>query len=102
MGLNALASQKATATEETAKVWDMILNYYATYPDAVLRYNKIDMALHVYSDASYLSKTEARSRAGGHFFVSEKLDCYTKSPSKLPKNNGAVHTECTKTRTVMA
>eukprot|EP00804_Cyclotella_cryptica_P018482 CCRYP_004306-RA/>CCRYP_004306-RA protein AED:0.44 eAED:0.45 QI:0/-1/0/1/-1/1/1/0/116 len=36
------------------------------------------------SDASYLSKTNARSRAGGHFFLSEN-DHY-------PNNNGAVLT----------
>jgi hypothetical protein len=28
------------------------------------------MKLAVYSDASYLSKTQARSQAGGHFFLS--------------------------------
>eukprot|EP00957_Ditylum_brightwellii_P058041 4401509-Ditylum_brightwellii.AAC.1 len=66
MGLNALASQQATATEETAKVVVMVLNYYATYPDAVLRYYKSDMVLHVHSDTSYLSEPEARSRPGGH------------------------------------
>eukprot|EP00957_Ditylum_brightwellii_P066482 5047555-Ditylum_brightwellii.AAC.1 len=80
----------------------MILNYCATYPDAVLRYYKSDMVLYVYSDASYLSEPEARSRAGGHFSVSEKLESYTKLPNQLPKNNGAVHIECTKIRTVMA
>eukprot|EP00957_Ditylum_brightwellii_P066938 5080600-Ditylum_brightwellii.AAC.2 len=101
MGLNVLASQQATVIEETAKAVVMILSYCATYPDAVLRYHKCDMVLHVHSDVSYLSKTEARSRPGGKFFVSEKLNSYTKPPSQLPKNNGAVHTECTKIRTVM-
>eukprot|EP00957_Ditylum_brightwellii_P116804 8908745-Ditylum_brightwellii.AAC.1 len=102
MGLNALTSQQATATEKTAKAVVMILNYYTAYSDAVLRYHKSDMVLHVHSGASYLSKVEARSRAGGHFFVSENLESYTKLPSQLPKNNEAVHTECTKIRTVMA
>eukprot|EP00957_Ditylum_brightwellii_P122669 9355138-Ditylum_brightwellii.AAC.1 len=63
MGLNALTSQQATATEETAKAVVMILNYCATYPDDVPRYDKSDMVLHVHSDASYLSEPEARSRA---------------------------------------
>eukprot|EP00957_Ditylum_brightwellii_P104132 7932537-Ditylum_brightwellii.AAC.1 len=71
MDLNTLASQQATAADETAKAVIMILNYCATYPDAVLRYHKSDMILHVHSDASYLGEPEARSRAGGHFFVSE-------------------------------
>eukprot|EP00957_Ditylum_brightwellii_P029938 2266044-Ditylum_brightwellii.AAC.1 len=63
MELNALASQQATATEETAKAVVMILNYCATYPDTVLRYHKSDIVLHAHSDASYLSEPEARSRA---------------------------------------
>eukprot|EP00957_Ditylum_brightwellii_P100386 7651988-Ditylum_brightwellii.AAC.1 len=64
MGLNVLASQQATAPEETAEAVVMILNYCTTYPDAVLRYHKSDMVLYVHSDASYLSEPEARSRAG--------------------------------------
>ncbi len=41
-----------------------------------------DMVLVVHSDASYLSEPKARSRAGGHFFLS--LD------TEDPINNGAV------------
>ena len=40
------------------------------------------MVLVVHSDASYLSEPKARSRAGGHFFMS--------SDTKDPANNGAV------------
>jgi hypothetical protein len=40
------------------------------------------MLLVVHSDASYLSKPKARSRAGGHFFLSSDCDD--------PANNGAV------------
>ena len=40
------------------------------------------MVLAAHSDASYLSKPQARSRAGGHFFLS--------SDSAVPHNNGAV------------
>ena len=42
------------------------------------------MVLALHSDASYLSKTNARSRAGGHFFCSEDKED--------PQNNGAVLT----------
>ena len=37
-----------------------------------------------HSDASYLSKTKARTRVGGHFFMSDN--------SANPPNNGAVIT----------
>ena len=40
------------------------------------------MKLAVNSDASYLSEPQARSRAGGHFFLSNE--------ATLPKNNRAV------------
>ena len=42
------------------------------------------MKLAAHSDASYLSKSNVRSRAGGHVFLS--------SESKVPTNNGAVLT----------
>eukprot|EP00957_Ditylum_brightwellii_P212330 15367189-Ditylum_brightwellii.AAC.1 len=102
MSLNALASQQSTATEETAKVVVMILNYCATYPDVVLRYHKRDMILHVHCGAFYLREKESQSRARGHFFVSEKLQNYKDLPSTLTKNNRAVHIECTQIRTLMA
>ena len=40
------------------------------------------MILAVHSDASYLSEPKAKSRAGGHFFLSNNTD--------IPPNNGAV------------
>ncbi len=40
------------------------------------------MILAVHSDASYLSKANARSQAGGHFF------CFTNVDN--PPNNGAI------------
>ena len=41
-----------------------LLDYIATQEKAALTYNASDMKLAVYSDASYLSKPKARSRAG--------------------------------------
>ena len=40
------------------------------------------MKLAAHSDASYLSEPKARSRAGGHFFLS--------SSAEIPPNNGAI------------
>ena len=47
-----------------------------------MAYNAIDMNLAAHSDASYLSEPKARSRAGGHFFLS--------SDATVLHNNGAV------------
>ena len=54
----------------------------ATNPNAILTYKKSDMILAVHSDASYLSKLEARSRVGGHFYCTNDMED--------PPNNGAV------------
>ena len=42
------------------------------------------MVLAAHSDASYLSESKARSRAGGHFFMS--------NDDAIPANNGAILT----------
>jgi len=59
-----------------------LLDYLATQEEAVLTYNASDMIFIAHSNASYLSESQARSRAGGHFFLS--------SDSTVSHNNGAV------------
>ncbi len=59
-----------------------LLNYLATQEDIVLSYHASDMVLAVHSNASYLSKPKACSRAGGHFFLS--------NDTIVPPNSGAV------------
>jgi hypothetical protein len=49
-----------------------MLDYLATHPDATIRYHASDMILHIHSDASYLSVSNARSRLGGLFFLGKK------------------------------
>jgi hypothetical protein len=46
-----------------------MLAYLATHPDATIRYHASDMILHIHSDASYLSVSNARSLLGGLFFL---------------------------------
>ena len=70
--LNELATTQTTKTA-TTKVMDNItwfLDYAATHPDATVRYHASDMVLHVQSDASYLSVKNAKSRVGGHVYLS--------------------------------
>jgi hypothetical protein len=47
-------------------------DYLAAHPDATIRYHASDMILHIHSDASYLSVSNARSRLGGLFFLGNK------------------------------
>ena len=64
------------------------------HPDAVLTYRKSDMLLAEHSDASYLSKPKARSRAGGHLFLASDVP--------IPANNGAVLNTANLIKTVMS
>lgn len=97
IALSTLASAQANGTEETAQALVQFLNYCATHPEATIRYLASDMVLHVHSDASYLSEPEAKSRAGGHFFMANKPQ-----PGAPVLNNGAVHNIATIIRNVMA
>ena len=80
--LPAIASAQAEPKEETVTRGKQFLDYAATHQDAILTYKASDMVLVVHSDASDLSEPNARSRAGGHFFLSS--DC------EDPADNGAV------------
>eukprot|EP00957_Ditylum_brightwellii_P193803 14757843-Ditylum_brightwellii.AAC.1 len=79
-----------------------LLDYAATHPHAVIRYTASGMALYIHSDASYMSEPCARSRAGGHFFLSSKPKDPTKPPTEHIPLNGAVHSVCKVIQNVMA
>jgi hypothetical protein len=68
MPLNDIATEQTKATEKRAAT-NQFLDYLATHPDATIRYHASDMILHIHSDASYLSVSNARSRLGGLFFL---------------------------------
>ncbi len=80
--ISAIASQSSKPTEDTMRQTLQLLNYLATQEDAMLSYHASNMVLAVHSNASYLSKPKACSRAGGHFFLS--------NDTTIPPNNGAV------------
>ena len=82
VALSSIASAQETPTELTKSLVKWLLDYVATHPDAILTYEKSDMILTVHSDASYLSEPQAKSRAGGHFFLT--------SEQEHPPNNGAI------------
>ena len=58
------------------------MDYAASQEEAILTYTKSDMVLEIHSDASYLSKSKARSRAGRHWFMA--------GHEEIPANNRAV------------
>jgi hypothetical protein len=64
MQLNDIATEQTKAKEKTQAAMNQRLDYLATHPDATIRYHASDMILHIHSDASYLSVSNARSRLG--------------------------------------
>jgi hypothetical protein len=94
VALGSLASAQANGTEATAKACTHLLNYCVTHPNGIIRYTASGMVLHLHSDASYLSKAKARSRAGGLFFLSSPLSDPRQAPPPTytpPPTNGALH-----------
>jgi hypothetical protein len=73
MPLNDIATEQTTATEKTQAATNQVLDYLETHPDATIRYHASDMILHIHSDASYLSVSNARSRLGGLLFCGDKF-----------------------------
>jgi hypothetical protein len=69
MPINILASNQSNATEEIADKVIKLINYCNTHPETKICYHASDMILHIQSDAYYLSESEAKSRAGGFFYM---------------------------------
>ena len=70
------------------------LDYAASQEEAIITSNASGMVLEIHSDASYLSKKNAHSRAGGHQLLSNN--------EEPPPNNGSVLKLSTIIRNVMS
>jgi hypothetical protein len=70
------------------------LDYASTHPDAIVTYHASDMVLVGHSNASYLSKSEACSRAARRFFMSNN--------TAEPLNNSAILTIAQIVKAVMS
>jgi hypothetical protein len=70
--LNDIATKQTKSNEETQAATNQLLDYLEIHPDATIRYHASDMIIHIHSDASYLSVSNAHSRLGGLFFCGDK------------------------------
>jgi hypothetical protein len=80
--LSSLASQQAKPTEKTMELCKNFFSFMAMQEEAILTYRASKMVLAIHSNASYLSKPKARSRAGGHMFMAGKEE----SPSTMEQS----------------
>lgn len=72
--INKIASRQSKATSLIRKEVDRFLQYASKYPEATMRVRASNMKLVGHSDGSYLSESEARSRAGGILFLGDCAD----------------------------
>jgi hypothetical protein len=79
MPINNLASEQSKTTAVTADKVIKLINYCNTHPETKIRNHASDMILHIHNYASYLSGKEAKSRAGGFFYMGSS----TKTNKKL-------------------
>jgi hypothetical protein len=92
--LSSIATEQAKPTKETMINVKQLLDYCSTQEEAIITYNASKMILAVHSDAGYANEKKSRSRAGGHFFLS--------NDDKFPPNNGAILTVSTIIKAVMS
>ena len=92
--VNAIGSEMGFPTTRLNSAVDRLLAYAAAYPDNQLVFHASDMILEVQSDASYLSRSKARSVAGGL--------AYLGSGGSPSSPNGAVFAHCSVLDVVVA
>jgi hypothetical protein len=92
--LSSLATEQAKPTQKMMEKVIRLLDYCASQEEAIITYNKSKMILVVHSNAGYCNKKKLQSQAGGHFFLLNK--------DKIPPNNGAIFTNATIIKAVMA
>jgi hypothetical protein len=68
MALSSIAVEQTKAMEKTMGRCIQLLDYLASNSEAKVRYHASDMIMNIHSNASYLTKTKAHSRACRHFF----------------------------------
>ena len=87
VGLNSIAIQQTSTTDNTLKRTEDLLDYAATHPDAKIRYRASEIVHQIHTDESYLSEPKSQSRAAGHYF----LGCLPQNTQPI-RLNGAIYT----------
>ena len=80
--VNKLASKQANPTEDVIAASERLMQYAARFPNASVEIRPSNMQLMCHSDASYLSETNSRSRAGGILVLGD--------PTETSGLNGAI------------
>jgi hypothetical protein len=90
MALSSIASKQTKGTTNTMAKAKQLLDYLTTHPDVTVQFRASDMVLNIHSNVSYLSETNAQSRACSHFFLG-----WEPKDGEPIKMNGHFFTLCT-------
>ena len=71
--LSAISAEQANPTERTMQQVQHLLQYMHTNPNEIIQFRASNMVINIHSDASYLTASRCRSRAGGYFFLGSVL-----------------------------
>jgi hypothetical protein len=105
VAIGSISAEQSKATDKTKQKITRLLNYFATNPNATIRYHKSEMSLKIHTDASYLCEPKARSRVGGHFFLSDMPKDPQRTPlatDPAPPTNGPIKTNSNIMKFVLA
>ena len=75
VGLSAIGSHQAAATQRTNDAINQILDYCATYPADGIIYRSSDMVLCANSDAGFHNEGKGLSRSGAHISCLKTTPC---------------------------
>jgi hypothetical protein len=97
--INKIGSlHQAKPTEQVEAMVTRLLQYAVTWSDASITYNASNMQLRAFSDASHISETKSRPRAGGVLY----LGGTDPSPADPTSLNGSIVCISSIIRTVAA
>ncbi len=82
---NEIASQQAAPTQTVLKAANRLLSYCSGHRTGSITFHACDMCLHGFSDASYLSRSHARSVAGAYLYL------FLGNFNKPTQINGPIH-----------
>jgi hypothetical protein len=81
--LNKIASRQANPTDDLMKDVHRFLQYAASFPNGQLVFKASKMKLFIHSDASYLSESKSRSRAGCYPYLGDTEHSHNASLGSL-------------------
>ena len=96
VGISKLGSKQTTATNNEENSASRFMDYFATFPNGKITYEKLDMVLCMHSDGDYIVKPKAKSRDDSFFSRSNFVNDIEKG---APKLNGLVHVLCKRIKT---